>query len=48
MRVSVLSGVDVLFFTSIVAQFALGCKRSGRKVGLFGDKHKKTVQFIAK
>ena len=24
-----------------VAQFALGCKRSGRKVGLFGDKHKK-------
>jgi hypothetical protein len=41
MRVSVLSGVDVLFFTSIVAQFALGCKRSGRKVGLFGDKHKK-------
>jgi hypothetical protein len=41
MRVSVLSGVDVLFFTPIVAQFALGCKRRGQKVGLFGDKHKK-------
>jgi hypothetical protein len=44
MRDTVLSGVDVLFFSPIVAQFALGCKRRGQKVGLFGDKHKNIVK----